>query len=49
MDRETCDYSVFAEKTVVEEVYDPAIEISLEDAEKIDRSLHIGDIAQVPV
>lgn len=29
MDRETCDYSVFAEKEVVEEVFDPAIEISL--------------------
>ena len=28
MDRETCDYSVFAEKEVVEEVFDPAIEIS---------------------
>ena len=49
MDRETCDYSVFAEKEVVEEVFDPAIEISLEDAEKINPSLHIGDIAQVPV
>ena len=48
MDRETCDYSVFAEKEVVEEVFDPAIEISLEDAEK-NPSLHIGDIAQVPV
>ena len=35
MDRETCDYSVFAEKEVVEEVYDPAIEITEEDAEKI--------------
>ena len=49
MDRETCDYAVFAEKEVVEEVMDPALEISLEDAEKIDSSLHIGDIAQVPV
>ena len=38
MDRETCDYSVFAEKEVVEEVFDPAIEISLEDAEKINPS-----------
>ena len=49
MDRETCDYSVYAEKEVVEEVFDPAIEISLEDAEKLDSSLHIGDIAQIPV
>ena len=49
MDRETCDYSVFAEKEVVEEVFDPAIEISLEDAEKLDSSLQIGDVAQIPV
>lgn len=49
MDRETCDYSVFAEKEVVEEVMNPALEISLEDAEKLDSTLHIGDIAQIPV
>ena len=35
MDRETCDYAVYAEKEVVEEVLDPALEISLEDAEQI--------------
>ena len=49
MDRETCDYAVYAEKEVVEEVFDPAIEISLEDAEKIDSALQIGDVAQIPI
>ena len=49
MDRETCDYAVYAEKKVVEEVTDPALEISLEDAEKIDSALQIGDVAQIPV
>lgn len=49
MNRETCDYAVYAEKEVVEEVLDPATEISLEDAEKIDSTLQIGDIAQVSV
>lgn len=49
MDKETCDYSVIAEKEVVEEVMDPALEISLEDAEKLDSKLQIGDIAQVKV
>ena len=49
MDRETCDYSVFAEKEVVEEVYDPAIEITEEDAEKIHSGLKLGDICQVPI
>ena len=34
MNKETCDYAVYAEKEVVEEVYDPAIEITLEDAER---------------
>ena len=49
MDKETCDYAVYAEKEVVEEVMDPALEISLEDAEKLDSALQIGDVAQVPV
>ncbi|MDD3360527.1 MAG: transcription termination factor NusA [Hespellia sp.] len=49
MDKETCDYSVISEKEVVEEVFDPAIEISLEDAHQIDSKLSMGDIAQIPV
>ena len=49
MNRETCDYAVYAEKEVVEEVFDPAIEITLEDAEEIDSALQIGDVCQVPV
>ncbi|MDD3404427.1 MAG: transcription termination factor NusA [Hespellia sp.] len=49
MDKETCDYSVIAEKEVVEEVFDPAIEITLEDAHEIDSRLAMGDIAQIPV
>lgn len=49
MDRETCDYAVYAEKKVVEEVTNPALEISLEEAEKIDFALQIGDVAQIPV
>ena len=47
MDRETGDFHIYSQKEVVEEVFDPAIEISLEDAEKINPALHIGDIAQV--
>ena len=49
MDRDTCDYAVYAEKNVVEEVEDPALEISLEEAEKLDSALQVGDIAQIPV
>ena len=44
MDRDTCDYAVYAEKNVVEEVEDPALEISLEEAEKLDSALQVGDI-----
>ncbi len=36
-------------KNVVEEVEDPALEISLEEAEKLDSALQVGDIAQIPV
>ena len=49
MDRETCDYSVFAEKTIVEEVTDGNIEITLSEAKKLDSKLELGDVAQVPV
>ncbi len=49
MDRETCDYAVYAEKEVVEEVFDPALEISLEEAENLDSALQIGDVAQIPI
>ena len=49
MNRDTCDYSVFAEKEVVDEVMDPALEISLEEAEQIDSSLQLGDVAQIRV
>ncbi len=49
MDRETCDYSVFAEKTVVEEVEDDVMEISLANAKMIDSKFELGDIVQIPV
>jgi len=48
IDRETCVYTAYAEKTVVEEVENPAIEITLADAEKINSLLQVGDIAQIP-
>ena len=49
IDRETCNYSIFLKKEVVEEVFDPAIEILLEDAVKYDPSYNYGDIINVPV
>ena len=49
MDRETCDYQLFAEKEVVEEVEDTLEQISLEDARNIDGKYDIGDIVQIPI
>ena len=49
MDRETCDYQLIQEKTVVDEVMDNVEEISLEDAKNIDKKYEIGDIVQIPV
>ncbi|MGN1267872.1 MAG: transcription termination factor NusA, partial [Dorea sp.] len=49
MDRTTCDYKLYAEKTVVEEVEDTLEQISLEDARKIDGNYEIGDIVHVAI
>lgn len=49
MDRETCDYELYAEKTVVEDVQDNVEEITLEDAQKLNKKLELGDIARVPI
>ena len=49
MNRETCDFVVYAEKEVVEEVEDDVLQISLEDARKISSKAKIGDIVKVDI
>ena len=49
MDRESCDYQLYAEKEVVEDVEDALEQISLEDARKMDGKYDIGDIVHVPI
>lgn len=49
VNRETGDIHVYAQKEVVEEVYDNLLEISLEDARKISIKYNIGDIVDVEV
>lgn len=49
MDRETCDYQLLAEKTVVEDVEDPLEQISVEDARNIDGKYEVGDIVQIAI
>ena len=49
INRETGDFSVFADRKVVEFVEDPAEEISLVEAQKQNTNAEVGDIIKVPV
>jgi transcription termination/antitermination protein NusA len=46
---ETGTMRVFARKDVVEEVYDPRLEISLEEAKKINPNYEVGDVVEIEV
>ena len=50
VDRENCDFKCYVEKDVVEtadDVMDPQIEISLDDAKKINKKAKVGDMVDV--
>lgn len=49
IDKETGDFSVYAEKTVVENVEDQMLEISLVNAKMIGSYFELGDTVQVPI
>ena len=49
IDRENGDVSVYSQKEVTEEVMDPMLQISLEDARKINSHFEIGDIVDIEV
>ena len=49
MDHDTCDYQLFAEKTVVETVEDPLEQISLDEASQLDGHYDLGDIVRGPL
>ncbi|MBR9936151.1 transcription termination/antitermination protein NusA [Oscillospiraceae bacterium Marseille-Q3528] len=49
INRETGDFAVYAEKTVVEEVEDPAEQIALEKAKMMDSRYEVGDIVNVEI
>ena len=52
IDRDTCDFLVYAEKEVVETaeaVEDPMLQISLEDAKKISSKASVGDVIHVEI
>lgn len=46
---ETCDFSVYAERVVTEFVEDPALEISLVEAQKINAGAEEGDTVKVEI
>ena len=49
IDPETCEFHVFQEKTVVENVEDPVEEISVINAKMIDSKYEVGDIVNIEV
>ena len=52
IDRETCDFLVYAEKEVVptaDDVEDGVLQISLEDAQKISSKASVGDVIHVEI
>ena len=49
IDPETCEFHCYQEKTVVENVEDSVMEISLPNAQMIDTKYELGDIVQVEV
>ena len=49
IDPETCEFHVYQEKTVVEEVEDPCLEISLANAKMIDSRYDLGDTVNIEV
>lgn len=46
IDRDTGDYKVYSQRTVVEEVEDDRVEISLEEARKVDPRFNLGDVVE---
>lgn len=46
---DTCDFRVLAEKTVVEEVMDPVVEISLAEARKKDFYIQLGETISIEI
>ncbi|MCM1256657.1 MAG: transcription termination factor NusA [Roseburia sp.] len=49
MDPETCEYHVYQEKAVVEQVLDSVLEISLANAKMIDSKYEVGDVVNIEV
>ncbi|WP_206457824.1 transcription termination factor NusA [Anaerovorax sp. IOR16] len=49
INRETGDIDVFMRKDVVEEVYDPFVEVDVHEAQEIDPNYEVGDVIEYQV
>lgn len=49
INHDTCDFSVYAEKEVVEQVEDPLLQISQAEARMIDPKYDLGDVVHCPI
>ena len=49
IDPQTCEFHVYQEKTVVEQVEDPVCQVSLANAKMVDSKYEVGDIINAEV
>ena len=49
MDRDTGEIKLYASKDIVEEVEDPQLEMSIDEAKKIDSSYEVGDVYNLEI
>ena len=49
IDEKTGEIRIFSFRTVVEEYPDPILEISVEDARKIDKNFNVGDVVNIDI
>jgi N utilization substance protein A len=49
INRENGDFQIFSQRTVVEKVEDPRLQISLEEAQKIDARYQLGEVIETEI
>ena len=49
IDPNTCDFELYAEKEVVDEVHDNMLEISLEKARELNKRYQLGDMVRIDI
>lgn len=49
MNRDTCEYNLYAEKEVVETVEDPLMQVAVEEAKRYNPQAEIGGLVYIPI